>query len=156
LCLEVFRWSFNGGVYTWRDRGPPRVDTTVMGFRATTYAVLILEASFQDLPVVFFGVLRIFFAPSTYVFGDTLFLTGLYWFSCRVQENWAAKYPWSEQDPDGDGTFDKVRCIICSKVNGRDKILDAKDDNLKKHQGWKRALTDLPSLKVKKREWYWD
>jgi hypothetical protein len=34
--------------------------------------------------------------------------------------------------------------------------LDAKDDNLKKHQGWKRALSDLPSLKVKKWEWYWD
>jgi hypothetical protein len=85
-----------------------------------------------------------------------LFLTGLYWFSCRFQENWAAKYPWSEQDPEGDGTFDKVRCIICSKVNGRDKILDAKDDNLKKHQGWKRALIDLPSLKVKKKKWYWD
>ena len=36
------------------------------------------------------------------------------------------------------------------------KILDAKDDNLKKHQGWKRALSDLPFLKVKKGEWYWD
>jgi hypothetical protein len=85
-----------------------------------------------------------------------LFLSGLAWFWCRFQENWAAKYPWSQQDPEGDGTFDKVRCIICSKVNGRDKILDAKDDNLKKHQGWKRALSDLPSLKVKKGEWYWD
>jgi hypothetical protein len=46
--------------------------------------------------------------------------------------------------------------MICSKVNGRDKILNAKNDNLKKHQGWKRALNDLPSLKVKKGVWYWD
>ena len=50
---------------------------------------------------------------------------------------------------EGDGTFDKVRCIIYFKVNGRDKILDAKDDNLKKHQGWKKTLIDLSSLKVK-------
>ena len=57
---------------------------------------------------------------------------------------------------EGDGTFDKVQCIICSKVNGKDKIFDAKDDNLKKHQGWKRALSDLPSLKVKNGEWYWE
>jgi hypothetical protein len=40
-------------VYTWRARGPVRVNTTIMGFRATSYAVLILEASFEDLPVVF-------------------------------------------------------------------------------------------------------
>jgi hypothetical protein len=78
------------------------------------------------------------------------------WSWCKFQENWAAKYPWSEQDPEGDGTFDKVRCVICSKINGREKILDAKDDNLKKHQEWKKTLTDLPSLKVKKGEWFWD
>ena len=55
-----------------------------------------------------------------------------------------------------DDTFDKVQCIICSKINGKDKILDAKNDNLKKHQRWKRTLSDLHSLKVKKSEWYRD
>ena len=55
---------------------------------------------------------------------------------------------------EGDGTFDKIRCIICSKINGKDKILDAIDDNLKNNQGWKIALSDLPSLKVKNGEWY--
>ena len=89
-------------------------------------------------------------------FEFVLFLTTACWFWCRFQKNWPAKYPWSQQDPKGDGTFDKVRCIICFIVNGKDKILDAKDDNLKKHQGWKRTLNDLPSLKVKKGEWYWD
>jgi hypothetical protein len=39
------------GVYTWCARGPARVNTTVMGFRVTSYAVLIFEASFEDLPV---------------------------------------------------------------------------------------------------------
>ena len=34
--------------------------------------------------------------------------------------------------------------------------MDAKDDNLKKHQGWKRALPNLFSLKVKKGDWFWD
>ena len=58
---------------------------------------------------------------------------------CRFQDTWQAKYPWSEQDAEGDGRFEKVRCVICSKINGRDKILDAKDDNLKKHQGGKNV-----------------
>ena len=74
----------------------------------------------------------------------------------RFQDSWAAKYPWCEQDPEGGGKFEKVRCIICSKINGREKKLDAKDDNLKKHQGWKKALNDIPALKVKKGEWFWD
>ena len=75
---------------------------------------------------------------------------------CRFQDTWQAKYPWSEQDAEGDGRFEKVRCVICSKINGRDKILDAKDDNLKKHQGWKKCVSDMPNMKLKRGEWYWD
>jgi hypothetical protein len=75
---------------------------------------------------------------------------------CRFQDTWQAKYPWSKQDAEGDGRFEKVRCVICSKINGRDKILDAKDDNLKKHQGWKKCLSDMPAMKLKRGEWYWD
>ena len=47
-------------------------------------------------------------------------------------------------------------CVISSKINGRDKILDAKDDNLKKHQGWKKYLSDMLAMKLKRGEWYWD
>lgn len=35
-------------------------------------------------------------------------------------------------------------------------LLDAKDDNLTKHQGWKKAKKDLALIGVKKDEYYWD
>jgi hypothetical protein len=28
------------------------------------------------------------------------------------------KYPWCKQDPYGTGNFEKVKCIICSRVTG--------------------------------------
>ena len=64
-----------------------------------------------------------------------LVLTVVCCFWYKFQENWAAKYSWFQQDHERDGIFNKVRCIICSKVNGINKILDAKYDNMKKHQG---------------------
>lgn len=73
----------------------------------------------------------------------------------RFQDMWAAKFPWCEQQVAGAGEFDVVRCKICSKVNGADKILAAKDDNLAKHQGWKKALRDLRNG-TKKDTYYWD
>jgi hypothetical protein len=42
--------------------------------------------------------------------------------------------------------FKKVKCIICLRVNGYDLLLDAKDDNLCKHQGWITTKYDRPSL----------
>jgi hypothetical protein len=50
----------------------------------------------------------------------------------QIPGHLASQVPWSEHDVEDDGKFEKVRCVICSKINGRDKILDAKDDNLKK------------------------
>lgn len=56
---------------------------------------------------------------------------GLIWYcGCQLYETWQTRYPWSEQGLEGDGFYEKVRCVICLNFNGRDKILDAKDENL--------------------------
>jgi hypothetical protein len=62
------------------------------------------------------------------------------------QESWSLKYTWCQQDPSGTGNFDKVKCITYSRVNGHNLFLDAKGDNLKKHEGWTTAKIDKPSL----------
>lgn len=79
-----------------------------------------------------------------------LLFSNLVGFGCKFQKTWATKYSWYEQEPECDGKFDKMRCIVCSKINRRDKIVHAKGDNSKKNQGWEKALMDLPTLKVKK------
>ena len=43
-----------------------------------------------------------------------------------------------------DGKFDKVRCIVCSKINKIDKIIHAKDDNSKKKKKKKPRLGESP------------
>jgi uncharacterized protein (DUF2132 family) len=41
-------------------------------------------------------------------------------------------------------------------VNGQDYFLESKSDGLAKHQGWTKALRDIPSLGVKRDEYYWN
>jgi hypothetical protein len=50
----------------------------------------------------------------------------------------------------------KVKCIVCSRVNGYDLLLDTKDDNLHKHQGWTTAKRDRPSLGKKEGDSRWN
>jgi hypothetical protein len=42
------------------------------------------------------------------------------------------------------------KCITCSRVSGHDLFLDAKGDNLRKHEGWTMAKYDKPKLRKKK------
>jgi hypothetical protein len=62
------------------------------------------------------------------------------------------KYTWCQQDPSGTGNFDKVKCITYSRVNGHNLFLDAKGDNLRKHEGWTTAKIDKSSLGKRKGE----
>jgi hypothetical protein len=71
-------------------------------------------------------------------------------------ETWTLKYPWCLQDPLGTCNFEKVKCIVCSRVNGYDLLLDTKDDNLCKLQGWTTAKRDQPSLGKKKGDLWWN
>ena len=47
-----------------------------------------------------------------------------------------------------------VKCLVCTKIEGRLRTLCCKRDNLNKHAGWCKADKDLPQMGVKKGE-YW-
>ena len=54
----------------------------------------------------------------------------------------------------GDGIVDRVKCIVCSHVKGREVTMGAKSDTLEKHAGKRQAKSDLPHINVKKDEFY--
>lgn len=74
----------------------------------------------------------------------------------HYQEIWVAKLPWAEAIVGEDGSLTQVKCTMCSKVEGRDKLLVAKIDNLWKHARRKKAEKEmfLGRRKVKKGEYY--
>jgi hypothetical protein len=69
------------------------------------------------------------------------------------QDIWAAKLPWAKSVLGNDGRVHQVRCLVCTKIEGRDKLLTPKLDSLWKHGGRRRAHTDIPGV-AKKGEYY--
>jgi hypothetical protein len=72
------------------------------------------------------------------------------------QVNWVGQFPWCRELVREDGEVAQVECKVCTKIDGRPKILQAKVDGLKKHQGRKKALFDLKCYRVNKGKYYWD
>ena len=66
--------------------------------------------------------------------------------SRRFQETWAARLPWAEMVVGGNGNICQVKCIICSTMMGRVKLLLPKWDTLTKHAGRRRADRDIPGV----------
>lgn len=56
--------------------------------------------------------------------------------------------PWEKIVIDGDGLISFVRCTICSKVEGRKKLLIPKLDYLLKHLGRRKTTFAMPRVKV--------
>jgi hypothetical protein len=46
------------------------------------------------------------------------------------QDIWATKLPWAESVLGNDGKVHQVRCLVCTKINGREKLLAPKLDTL--------------------------
>jgi hypothetical protein len=69
------------------------------------------------------------------------------------QDIWAAKLQWAESVLGNDGRVHQVCCLVCTKIEGRDKLLTPKLDSLWKHGGCRRAHTDIPGVE-KKGEYY--
>jgi hypothetical protein len=63
------------------------------------------------------------------------------------QDSWAARLPWAESVLGRDGHVTQVRCTVCSKVEGCEKLLAPKIDSLWKHAGRRRALTSIGTVK---------
>lgn len=74
----------------------------------------------------------------------------------RFQDSWATSFPWAEKVLDENGVAVLVRCLICTRVEGRITTIAMKKDNLNKHAGWKCATRAMPKQGVVAGEWYWD
>jgi hypothetical protein len=69
------------------------------------------------------------------------------------QDIWAAKLPWAESVLGNDGKVHQVRCLVCTKIDGREKLLAPKLDTLWKHGGCRKAHVDIPGI-AKKGEFF--
>lgn len=74
--------------------------------------------------------------------------------SRRFQDTWPAKLPWAEMVVKGDGQICQVKCLICSAIQRRIKLLLPKWDTLTKHAGRRRADRDIPGV-AKSGEYYY-
>jgi hypothetical protein len=59
---------------------------------------------------------------------------------------WSAKLPWAKSVVDVDGKVHQVRYNICSKIEGKEKLLAPKLDSLWKHCGRRKTLTDVQGV----------
>lgn len=71
----------------------------------------------------------------------------------KFQETWSAKLPWAELFRGSDGLYESVKCVVCSQITGKPKILGPKWDTLVKHSG-KRKATKNMAPDIKKGQWY--
>jgi hypothetical protein len=73
----------------------------------------------------------------------------------NFQESWVAKHPWSEQNIGADGYLVSVRCRTCSEAQGHDFLMGPKIDTIRRHQGRRKAIKNLPGG-IKKYQVYVD
>ena len=71
----------------------------------------------------------------------------------KFQETWVACLPWAELFRGSDGLFEYVKCIVCTQITGKQKILTPKWDTLTKHGGKRKATRNMPNG-IKKGQWY--
>jgi hypothetical protein len=69
--------------------------------------------------------------------------------SRMFQDIWAVKLPWAESILGADGKVHQVRCLVCTKIEGREKLLASKLDTLWKHGGRRKAHVDIPGVAQK-------
>jgi hypothetical protein len=62
----------------------------------------------------------------------------------RWQEVWSARFTWVKGEFDSSGNLTSVVCMICSKIEGRKKVIISKGDNLEKHEGKRLSLEGNP------------
>lgn len=47
-----------------------------------------------------------------------------------------------------------LRCNVCSTMDNMERVMQPKWDTVKKHEGRRKALVNMPKYKVKKGKWY--
>jgi len=59
---------------------------------------------------------------------------------------WSVKLPWAEYVVDEQWKVHEVKCKVYTKIEGKEKLLAPKLDNLRKHGGRRKALTTIPRI----------
>ena len=72
----------------------------------------------------------------------------------KFQLEWVCKPPWAEGILTNNGRLCMVKCTICSTMEKSYKLMHPKWDTLKKHEGRRKAIRNMPTYNVKKVEWY--
>jgi hypothetical protein len=73
--------------------------------------------------------------------------------SRKFQDTWAARLPWAELYRGSDGLYESVKCLVCSTITDKPKILGPKWDTLIKHGGKRKAIKNMAG-RIKKGQWY--
>lgn len=71
----------------------------------------------------------------------------------KFQDTWAARLPWAELHRGSDGLYESVKCLVCSTITGKPKLLGPKWDTLQKHSGKRKATKNMIGG-IKKGQWY--
>ena len=71
----------------------------------------------------------------------------------KFQDTWAARLLWTELFRGSNGLFEYVKCVVCSLITEKPKILGPKWDTLSKHRGKRKATRNMPNG-IKKGQWY--
>lgn len=62
------------------------------------------------------------------------------------QDVWTTCLPWAKSMFDEKGQVPQVHCIVCTFVEGKEKLLAPKLDSLLKHQGYCKAKVYVPMV----------
>ena len=71
----------------------------------------------------------------------------------KFQDTWAAGLPWAELFRGSNGLFEYVKCVVCSLITEKPKILGQNWDTLSKYGGKLKATYNMPNG-IKKGQWY--
>ena len=61
----------------------------------------------------------------------------------KFQDTWAAHLPWAEVFRGSNRLLEYVKCIVCTQIIGKPKILRPKWDTLSKHVGKHKATRNM-------------
>ncbi len=59
---------------------------------------------------------------------------------------WSTKLPWAQLVVKIDGIVDQVWCKVCTTIESRERLLNAKLNSLYEHVGLKKAKVDTPRM----------
>jgi hypothetical protein len=70
--------------------------------------------------------------------------------TCKFQIEWAIHMPWARGLVFKGGFINVVKCIMCSLIENKEKIIGCKWDTLTKHQHCRIVMRNMSKLGVKK------